>query len=120
MENQAIEYKLRYEDVQEMSGRYQLDRQVVQSILGISESTQFRYLKRNSELNPSIADRWARFERIVRQAEELFEDKQETQRWLSTPKEALGSQTPLDALATDAGAKQVEELLYRAEYGIFG
>lgn len=74
----------------------------------------------NPELKPSLADRWARFERIVQQAEELFEDQSETQRWLSTPKKALNNRTPLEALTTDAGTKQVEELLYRAEYGIFG
>gem|GEM_PF-5574232 len=60
------------------------------------------------------------FQPIINQALELFEDKEETERWLSTPKVALGGETPLEALKTDAGAKKVEELLYRAEYGIFG
>jgi len=50
---------------------------------------------------------------------ELFEDEAETQRWLSTPV-TLGGQTPLSALSTDAGAKKVEEILYQAEYGMFG
>ena len=58
---------------------------------------------------------------IIRQkALDLFEDKAETQRWLSTPKEALGGQTPLQALVSELGCEKVEELLYRAEYGIFG
>jgi RNA polymerase sigma-70 factor (ECF subfamily) len=59
-------------------------------------------------------------QRILQQAFDLFEDEAETQRWLSTPKDGLDGQTPLEALATDAGSKKVEELLYRAEYGIFG
>ena len=59
-------------------------------------------------------------QRIMQQAFALFEDEAETQRWLSTPKDGLDGQTPLEALATDAGSKKVEELLYRAEYGIFG
>lgn len=58
-------------------------------------------------------------ERIVKQALELFEDRDEAQRWLSTPKEALGGLTPLQALVTNAGANKVQEMLYRAEYGIF-
>ena len=61
-----------------------------------------------------------RFQRITQQALELFEDETETQRWLSSPKEGLNGQTPLEAFATDVGSKQVEELLYRAEYGMFG
>ena len=65
-------------------------------------------------------DQDERFQRIINLALELFEDKEEIQRWLSTPKATLGGETPYYALATDAGAKKVEELLYRAEYGIFG
>lgn len=115
-----VQAQLRYSTVQSFAERYHLARSVVQNILGISESTLFRYEKGDPDLKPSLTDRWARFERIVQQAEALFEDHSETQRWLSTPKAALNSQTPLEALTTDAGAKQVEELLYRAEYGIFG
>ncbi|NJK57907.1 MAG: toxin-antitoxin system, antitoxin component, partial [Pleurocapsa sp. SU_5_0] len=33
-------------------------------------------------LKPNLADRWTRFERILHQAVELFENKAETQRWL--------------------------------------
>jgi putative toxin-antitoxin system antitoxin component (TIGR02293 family) len=97
-----------------------LNREDMRNILGISESTQFRYEKKNAALKPSITDRFERFVRVVNQALELFEDEAETQRWLSTPKVALGGETPLKALATDTGTKKVEELLYRAEYGIFG
>jgi hypothetical protein len=61
-----------------------------------------------------------RLKLITKQALDLFEDSEETQRWLSTPKVALGGQTPLKALMTDSGLKKVEELLYQAEYGIFG
>lgn len=56
----------------------------------------------------------------IQQALDLFEDEAETQRWLSTPKEALGGKTPLEALDSESGCQKVEELLYRAEYGIFG
>jgi putative toxin-antitoxin system antitoxin component (TIGR02293 family) len=108
-----------YETVQRISDSYQIDRELVRQILGISESTQFRYEKKNPVLKPNLADRWARFERILHQAEELFEDKAETQKWLTTPKTALENQTPIEVLASDAGSRQVEQMLLRAEYGIF-
>jgi putative toxin-antitoxin system antitoxin component (TIGR02293 family) len=108
-----------YETVKQISDSYQIDRASVRQILGISESTQFRYEKNNPVLKPNLADRWARFERILQQAEELFEDQTETQRWLSTPKTLLEDKSPIEALATDAGSRQVEQMLTRAEYGIF-
>lgn len=111
---------LRYEAIKQISNRFSLDKTDIKQLFGISESTQFRYEKQNVILKPAIADRLERFNRIYQQALELFEDESETQRWLSTPKAALEGNSPLKALATDAGAKLVEEILYRAEYGIFG
>ena len=111
--------RLSYETVRQISDSYQIDRAAIRHILGISESTQFRYEKKNPVLKPNLADRWSRFERILQQAEQLFEDKTETRRWLSTPKVDLNGKPPVEALATDAGAKQVEQMLTRAEYGIF-
>lgn len=111
---------LRYESIKHISNRFSLDKAEIKQLFGISESTQFRYEKQNSVLKPAIADRLERFNRIYQQALELFEDESETQRWLSTPKASLEGNSPLKALATDAGAKLVEEILYRAEYGIFG
>ncbi len=111
---------LSYREVKDISQRLSVSREDMRTILGISESTQFRYEKKNPQLKPAIADRFERFQRIINQALELFEDQEETQRWLSTPKEALNGEIPLKALATDRGTKKVEEMLYRAEYGIFG
>jgi len=109
-----------YETVKSLSHRFHVRKDTIRKILGISESTQARYERSNATLKPAIADRWERFQRITQQALELFEDEMETQRWLSSPKVALGGQTPLEALATDSGTQKVEELLYRAEYGVFG
>lgn len=111
---------LRYEAIKQISNRFSLGKADIKQLFGISESTQFRYEKQNPILKPAIADRLERFNRIYQQALDLFEDEDETQRWLSTPKAALDGNSPLKALATDAGAKLVEEILYRAEYGIFG
>ena len=99
--------------------RFSLDKVQIRNLLGISESTQFRYERQNPVLKLAIADRLERFNRICAQALELFEDKEETHRWLLTAKVTLDGKTPLEVLKTDAGAKKVEEILYRAEYGIF-
>jgi len=109
-----------YQTAKHLAQQFQVRKGTMRQILGISESTQARYERKNAELKPAIADRLARFQRITQQALALFEDETETQRWLSSPKGALAGKTPLEALTTDSGSQQVEELLYRAEYGIFG
>lgn len=110
----------KYESIKEIAKRFDLDKTDVKQLFGISKSTQFRYEKQNSVLKVAVADRLERFSRIAHQALDVFEDEAETKRWLSTPKTALSGETPLMALATDAGAKKVEAILYRAEYGMFG
>ncbi len=110
----------KYESIKEIAKRFDLDKTEVKQLFGISQSTQFRYEKQNPVLKIAVADRLERFNRIIKLALELFEDEDETKRWLSTPKAALSRETPLQALTTDAGAKKVEEMLYRAEYGMFG
>ncbi len=122
----------KYEVVQAVSKRFEVGKRTIRHILGISDfsvpllavrrsvSTQSRYEKTNPVLKLALADRLERFQRITQQALELFEDEAEAQRWLSTSKETLGDQTPLEALATDSASKKVEEMLYLAEYGIFG
>ncbi len=115
----AVE-SIKYDTVRNMAVRFGLSRTEVKNIFGIAERTQFRYEKENPVLKPAVVDRLGRFNRIFKQAVDLFEDEAEAWRWLSTPKSALDNQTPLSGMSTDAGAKQVEQILYRAEYGMFG
>lgn len=115
----AVKEKLHYQTVRDTASRYGLKRKEIRAILGISESTQFRYEKHNPALKPHQIDRWARFSRIAQQAFDLFEDHTESKRWLSTPKRDLEALTPIEALTTDAGSIKVEEMLYRATFGIF-
>jgi putative toxin-antitoxin system antitoxin component (TIGR02293 family) len=111
---------VKYHTLHQVANTYGLDSQQKAEIFGVPVRTQARYRKDDTVLNPLIVDRLERFKRITQQAIDLFEDESEAQKWLSTPKARLNHQTPFSAMATDAGAKQVEEMLYRAEYGIYG
>jgi putative toxin-antitoxin system antitoxin component (TIGR02293 family) len=111
---------LRYQDLDRVADSFGLDPTLRQQIFGISPRNQARLRKDNGILNPLVADRLNRFRRITQQAIDLFEDTDRAKQWLQTPKNTLAGMTPLAALATDEGAKQVEGILYRTEYGIYG
>lgn len=111
---------VKYHVLQSVANTYELDSRQKEALFGIPARTQARYKKDDSVLSPLVIDRLERFNRITKQAIDLFEDEEETKRWLSTPKASLDNKTPLEALTTDAGAKQVEQILYRAEYGVYG
>jgi putative toxin-antitoxin system antitoxin component (TIGR02293 family) len=111
---------LRYNTIEEIAERFQLDSNLRQQIFGISPRNQARLRKDNAILNPLVVDRFNRFNRITQQAINLFEDTDRALKWLRTPKNSLSGITPLASLSNDEGAKQVEEILYRVEYGIYG
>jgi len=111
---------VRYHVLQQIANTYKLDSRQKEALFGIPVRTQARYKKSDSILNPLVVDRLERFNRITQQAINLFEDEEEARQWLSTPKASLHNETPFEAMATDAGAKQVEQILYRAEYGVYG
>lgn len=69
-------------------------------------------------LSPVESDRVYRFARIVALAEDVFEDKEEALEWLNNTQYGLGGRIPFDMLQTDAGAREVEELLIRIDYGV--
>jgi putative toxin-antitoxin system antitoxin component (TIGR02293 family) len=118
--NNATPQTVTYRTLQQLANAYQLDSRQKEALFGVPSRTQARYKKTDAVLNPLIVDRLERFKRITQQAVDLFEDEAVAKQWLSTPKTSLNDQTPLEAITTDAGAKQVEEILYRAEYGVFG
>jgi putative toxin-antitoxin system antitoxin component (TIGR02293 family) len=110
---------LRYQTLEQTAELFQLDSSLKEQIFGIPIETQARLKKENTVLNPFVADRFNRFNRITQQTIDLFEDTKKALTWLQTPKNSLAGITPLAALSTDKGAKQVEEILYRTEYGIY-
>lgn len=69
-------------------------------------------------LSPVESDRIYRFARIIALAEDVFENKEEALEWLKNPQHGLGGLVPFDMLQTDAGAREVEELLVRIDYGV--
>ncbi len=83
---------------------------------------RMRTLSRRREegrLRPDESDRLLRVSRLVGLALELFDgDLDATRRWLTSRQEGLGGATPFEYARTDIGAREVENLIGRLEYGI--
>ena len=73
----------------------------------------------NEPLTVEETDKALRLERIAAHAERVFGDPAKAHRWLRKPKRALNGATPVDFLASEAGARQVEAMLHRIDYGMF-
>jgi putative toxin-antitoxin system antitoxin component (TIGR02293 family) len=63
------------------------------------------------------SDRLYRLARIIALADEFIGDHEKAVRWLKRPNRALGGIAPVEALDTELGARQVENVLGRIAYG---
>jgi len=87
--------------------------------LVVPKRTLARRKAANEPLTVEETDKALRLARIAEQAERVFGESEKAQRWLRKPKRALRGETPLAYLASEAGARVVEEMLFRIEHGIF-
>jgi putative toxin-antitoxin system antitoxin component (TIGR02293 family) len=87
--------------------------------LVVPKRTLARRKAANERLTVEETDKALRLERIAVQAERAFGDPEKAHRWLRKAKRELRGETPLAYLASEAGARVVEEMLFRIEHGIF-
>ena len=86
-------------------------------LLGVSQPTFFRRRKQK-RFTPDESDHIMRFARLWSMSLETFEDEEGARAWLKSPAMGLKGQVPLDVAKTETGAREVEALLQRIDYGI--
>jgi len=88
--------------------------------IGISLATLSRRRHSREGLDPGHGDRVMRFARLFHLVVGLYDgDEQAARIWLTTPARALDGQTPLDFADTEAGAREVEQLIGRLEHSVY-
>lgn len=74
--------------------------------------------RRRERLTREESDRAVRLARLLALAEDVFGEPDKALHWVRAPKRRFGGRTPLAMLATDAGARLVEEQLYQIDEGM--
>jgi putative toxin-antitoxin system antitoxin component (TIGR02293 family) len=75
--------------------------------------------KSEGRLRKDESERVLRIGALYEQAGQVLESPDAARRWLKSPKQGLGGFTPLEYADTEPGARAVEALLTRLEYGVF-
>jgi len=73
---------------------------------------------RREPLSRDESDRAVRVARVVALGEAVFGERERAWRWLRAAKRQFQGRTPFQLVATEAGARIVEELLYRIDEGM--
>lgn len=87
-------------------------------MLGISKATLHRR-KAKGRLDSVESDRVVRYARLMGRAVDVMESEEYARQWLNSPQFGLGGAVPLEYAETEVGAREVENLLGRMEYGVY-
>lgn len=90
----------------------------VAAALGMSRATLHRR-KLRGKIDSGESERLVRYQRLFARATELFGEADGARQWLNAPQHALGGAVPLDFAATEIGAREVENVLGRLEFGVY-
>jgi putative toxin-antitoxin system antitoxin component (TIGR02293 family) len=93
------------------------DAEVYQLI--VPRRTLAHRIAKHQPLSKDESDKAVRVARITAMAEQVFGEPERAWRWLRKPKRRFDGKTPVEMLATEAGARLVEEMIGQIEHGIF-
>ncbi|MGB8356249.1 MAG: antitoxin Xre/MbcA/ParS toxin-binding domain-containing protein [Chthoniobacteraceae bacterium] len=86
--------------------------------IGMSKSTLHRR-KDTGRLETGESDRVLRLARLFGKAIDVLGSETEGRRWIMSKQFGLGGAIPLDYAETEVGAREVENLLTRIDYGVY-
>jgi putative toxin-antitoxin system antitoxin component (TIGR02293 family) len=86
--------------------------------IGLSRAT-FHRRKAAGRLTADESDKVVRFAQLLGLANKVLENEDDARRWLTSPQYGLGGAVPLNYARTEVGAREVEDLLNRIEYGVY-
>jgi putative toxin-antitoxin system antitoxin component (TIGR02293 family) len=105
-------------DLEALGRAFDLSLERLSSLLGIARATMHRR-KKEGRLQSQESDRVARYERLLAQASQVFSSRERALGWLNAPQRGLGGAMPLQYAKTETGAREVEKLLGRIDYGVY-
>lgn len=115
---ESLKAGLPVQEVEELGRGLALPMDALVRYLGIPKATWHRR-KLAGRLDRWESDRVLRFARLLGKAREVLESTENARRWLAAPQRGLGGAIPLEYAGTEVGAREVEDLLDRIDFGVY-
>src|SRR5436189_775152 len=113
-----IQKGLRFSELETLQNSIDLPFEQLAAKLCISRSTLQRR-KAAGRLSPDESDKVMRLSRLLEHATSIFGNIEKARAWLKFPQRGLGRAVPLDYAETEVGAREVDNLLGRIDYGVY-
>ena len=109
---------LSFRAVENLQKALDLPMERVASVLGMSRATLHRR-KIQGKIDKDASEKLVRYQRLLKKAEDVFGNAAPAREWLTHKQTGLGGAVPLDFAKSEIGAREVENLLGRIEYGVY-
>jgi len=109
---------LSFRAVQNLQKALDMPMDKLASVLAMSRATLHRR-KIQGKIDKDESEKLVRYQRLLKKAEDVFGGGDSAREWLTNPQTGLGNAVPLDFAKTEIGAREVENLLGRIEYGVY-
>jgi len=116
---EVLQVGLPFQELQVLQTSLAMPAEKLAPMLGLSKATFHRRKGDASKLSPAVSDRVVRYARLLGQASKVFDGLETAKQWLNAPQVGLGGAVPLTYAKTEIGAREVENLLGRIEYGVY-
>ena len=113
-----IQKGLRFSELQALQNRIDMPLEQLAGKLSISRSTLQRR-KTAGRLSSDESGKVMRFSQLLEHATKVFGNVDRARGWLKHPQRGLGGAVPLDYAETEIGAREVDRLLGRIDYGVY-
>ncbi len=113
-----IQKGLRFSELETLQNSMEMPFEQLAAKLSISRSTLQRR-KAAGRLSPDESGKVMRFSQLLEHATKVFGDVDKARAWLKFPQRGLGGAVPLDYAETEIGAREVDNLLGRIDYGVY-
>jgi putative toxin-antitoxin system antitoxin component (TIGR02293 family) len=115
---ERIHAGLGFQAVRNLQKALDLPLEKMAAVLGMSRATLHRR-KTQGKIDQNESERLVRYQRLLEKADDVFGDVATARKWLTHKQPGLGGAVPLDFARTEIGAREVENLLGRIEYGVY-
>ena len=113
-----IQKGLRFSELQALQDKIDMPLEQLAGKLSISRSTLQRR-KTAGRLSSDESGKVMRFSQLLERATKVFGNVDRARGWLKHPQRGLGGAVPLDYAETEIGAREVDRLLGRIDYGVY-
>jgi putative toxin-antitoxin system antitoxin component (TIGR02293 family) len=114
----SIQAGLSFRAVLNLQKALDLPLEKIATFLGMSRATLHRR-KMQGKIATAESERLVRYQRLLEKAKNVFGDTESAREWLTHRQPGLGNAKPIEFAKTEIGAREVENLLGRIEYGVY-